>query len=122
MYNKGTISQIFLICIMSNQHFKKRVENFVCEHCETKVIGNGFTDHCSNCLWSKHVDVYPGDRSARCGGLMEPILIEQEPDRTVLTVRCERCGHAKRNKIIPEDSFEAVLALTKKIAGNVCKL
>ncbi len=107
---------------MSDQHFKRRIENFTCGHCQTFVQGSGFTDHCPVCLWSKHVDVYPGDRAAECGGLMEPILIEQEKDRTVLTVRCERCGHAKRNKIIPEDSFEAVLALSKRVAGGVCKL
>ena len=53
--------------------FKKTVENFTCLNCQTVVIGTGYTDHCPNCLWSKHVDVNPGDRLAICGALIEPV-------------------------------------------------
>ena len=32
------------------------------------------------CLWSRHLDVEPGDRSADCGGIMEPLAIASRPD------------------------------------------
>jgi len=38
--------------------FSKKVENFTCEACGNKVKGSGYTDHCPNCLYSKHVDVF----------------------------------------------------------------
>ena len=58
------------------KRFNRRIEDFTCEHCGTEVHGNGYTNHCPNCLWSKHVDINPGDRAADCGGLMEPIAVE----------------------------------------------
>ena len=56
--------------------FQKRKEDFVCEHCGAEVKGNGYTNHCPKCLWSKHVDIFPGDRLEDCGGLMEPVAVE----------------------------------------------
>ena len=50
--------------------FIKVKEDFVCEHCGAEVKGDGYTNHCPKCLWSKHVDVHPGDRAAECGGMM----------------------------------------------------
>ena len=60
------------------KRFSRRTEDFTCEHCGTKVKGNGYTNHCPQCLYSKHVDINPGDRLSDCGGLMEPIDIEQK--------------------------------------------
>ena len=56
--------------------FQRTIEDFTCEQCNFAVKGNGYTNHCPKCLWSKHVDVNPGDRAATCGGLMEPIGAE----------------------------------------------
>jgi len=57
---------------------------------------NGYTNHCSQCLWSKHVDINLGDRSpellqlfcrlsnqpnprlAECQGMMEPVVVENK--------------------------------------------
>ena len=61
---------------MTARSFQRRIENFVCEHCGEKVIGDGYTNHCPKCLWSKHVDVNPGDRMAHCGGMMKPEALE----------------------------------------------
>jgi len=58
---------------MQKKRFQKRIEDFVCERCGAFVKGTGYTDHCPECLWSKHVDVNPGDREAECGGLMEHV-------------------------------------------------
>ena len=44
--------------------FIRREENFVCEVCGAKVKGTGYTNHCPQYLWSKHVDkLIPGDRA-----------------------------------------------------------
>ena len=39
-------------------------EEFICENCLNKVQKLGYTarDHCPFCLYSKHVDINPGDR------------------------------------------------------------
>jgi hypothetical protein len=94
--------------------FKKTVENFTCEHCGTEVIGNGYTNHCPKCLYSKHVDIDPGDRAASCGGMMVPTAIEGSTGSgyTVLQ-KCRSCGHERRNAIRPEDDVEAILALVR---------
>lgn len=51
--------------------FQRTTENFVCEKCGFIVEGNGYTNHCPNCIWSKHVDIHPGDRASLCGGTYE---------------------------------------------------
>ena len=55
--------------------FQKNVEDFVCGNCGGEVVGNGYTNHCPKCLWSKHVDINPGDRAEKCGGMMKPISV-----------------------------------------------
>lgn len=93
--------------------FARAIEDFVCEHCGTKVSGNGYTNHCPKCLYSKHVDVNPGDRSANCGGLMEPIDLELKDGKYVVIQRCQKCGFIRKNKVVDEDDFNAVLKLSK---------
>lgn len=97
--------------------FKRRKEDFRCGQCGYLVEGNGYTNHCPKCLYSKHVDIYPGDRAAQCGGLMEPVGIELEKGEQQLIHRCLVCGHEKKNKTVPQDDFEALLSLSRKIAS-----
>lgn len=99
--------------------FNRRTEDFICEHCGCQVTGNGYTNHCPNCLWSKHVDINPGDREASCGGLMEPISLELKNGEYILTQRCSTCKHLRKNKTSPEDNFEAILALSKVSLKNL---
>src|SRR3989338_5339599 len=89
--------------------FKRTIEDFSCEHCGFEVIGNGFTNHCPKCLWSKHVDVYPGDRAHKCGGLMKPLSLLLEKGEHVLVHKCVRCGTTKRNKAAPNDDVGVFL-------------
>ena len=98
---------------VSDTNFTRMVENFTCEHCGASVIGNGYTNHCPKCLWSKHVDVHPGDRAAGCGGPMEPVRIEDENGESILTHRCVKCDHEKRNKLAQEDEYAKVVAVAK---------
>lgn len=92
--------------------FTRTKEDFICRHCGAKVLGNGYTNHCPECLWSKHVDVNPGDRSNVCGGMMKPLSVEMEHGEYVLIHRCQTCGKAKRNKALKTDSFEALIVLS----------
>ena len=101
--------------------FKRTVENFKCENCGAKVKGDGYTNHCPKCLWSKHVDINPGDREATCLGMMEPVLVETEKGEQILTNRCQKCGHEKRNRITKEDNFDEVLKLAKKMADKIAR-
>lgn len=94
--------------------FVRNKEDFVCGNCGASVAGTGYTNHCPQCLWSKHVDVEPGDRQNPCGGMMEPVALEGSTPHYVLVHRCVRCGAQKRNKVQQEDSPEAVIALVRK--------
>ena len=98
------------------KQFQRTVEDFTCEHCGVDVKGDGYTNHCPSCLWSKHVDVNPGDRASSCGGLMKPVALERTGDEYVLTHRCVTCQHEKRNRTSKEDSSDALVALAAKLA------
>ena len=92
--------------------FTRTKEDFTCEHCGAQVKGDGYTNHCPRCLWSKHVDVNPGDRLNPCGGLMKPIAVEIERGQYIIVHQCQTCGAKKRNKASPHDDFEDILKLT----------
>ena len=59
--------------------FSMRDEEFICNNCLKKVNKLDYTarDHCPHCLYSKHVDIFPGDRQNTCLGKMMPIRIEK---------------------------------------------
>lgn len=81
----------------------------MCEKCGAEVIGDGFTNHCPHCLWGKHVDVNPGDRSEICRGLMEPIALALTRNGYQITHRCVRCGQERKNKASAKDAVEILL-------------
>ena len=96
---------------MLPKRFQRRIEDFTCEHCGAHVKGNGYTNHCPECLWSKHVDVNPGDRAAACLGMMEPIALEGTSPEYRIIHRCTRCGFTRPNAIGTNDNPEAVLGI-----------
>jgi len=89
------------------KRFTKKKENFVCVVCGRKVSGDGYTDHCPYCLWSKHVDIFPGDREANCGGLMEPVETEMRKGEWRILYRCQECGYQHWNKAAKNDNLLA---------------
>jgi len=91
--------------------FQRRIEDFVCEHCSQPVQGGGYTNHCPVCLWSKHVDINPGDRAEQCGGLMEPLAVDSKRGQYRILFRCVKCGLERWNKAAKEDDFEMVLQI-----------
>lgn len=94
--------------------FQRKIEDFICDKCGVENIGDGFTNHCFNCLWSKHVDINPGDRAENCSGMMEPIRIESEGGEYFVIHRCVKCSFEKRNKINKKDNFYEVLKIVEK--------
>ncbi len=90
--------------------FIKNKEDFICEVCAFKVKGSGFTNHCPQCLFSKHVDLDPGDRAADCGGLMEPIGVEQKKGEWRILHQCKKCGFKRWNKRSKSDDLEKILS------------
>ena len=64
------------------KRFNMKDEEFICENCNNKVSKLNYSarGHCNICLYSKHVDINPGDRLNECKGLLEPIAIEKFRD------------------------------------------
>ena len=94
-----------------NKKFQRHIEDFTCKNCSTFVNGNGYTNHCPECLWSQHVDVNPGDRAETCHGLMEPTSVIIKQGNYILTHYCTVCGIIRNNKTSKNDSFDAILNL-----------
>ena len=103
---------------MEEPKFQKRIEDFRCEHCAEEVKGDGFTNHCPVCLWSKHVDIHPGDRAEICQGLMAPVAVERQKDSYRIKFRCQRCGQERWNKSSPQDDFEILIEIARKQADQ----
>lgn len=97
--------------------FQRHTEDFTCAHCGAEVVGNGYTNHCPQCLYSKHVDINPGDRAETCHGLLVPVGLEQKGDTWVVNHQCAKCGKTMRCKTLPQD-IDGVLKLARKLADQ----
>ena len=95
------------------KQFTRTIEDFICEHCGEQVQGNGYTNHCQKCLYSKHVDKNPGDRAEICGGLMKPEQTELQNAEYFIIQKCVKCQFIRRAKMRPEDSFEEAVRIQK---------
>ncbi len=92
--------------------FTRKIEDFECSHCGARVAGNGYTDHCPVCLWSKHVDINPGDRANECCGMMKPVSAIMDRKGTyTITYKCAKCGKFKKVKASANDKIEALEVL-----------
>lgn len=95
------------------KRFQRTKEDFVCEKCGHQVKGDGYTNHCPICLYSKHVDINPGDRLADCEGLMQPIDFELKNGDYIIIHKCQKCGHQKKNRISKDDDLKILLEISK---------
>lgn len=89
---------------------------FFCRHCGRPVSisapGTRHRNHCPYCLWSLHLDRAPGDRSAGCGGPMEPIAVwVRGGGEWALVHRCHECGALKSNRLAGDDDALALVSL-----------
>lgn len=98
--------------MLNTKKFQRKIEDFVCENCGAKVYGNGYTDHCPFCLWSRHLDVNPGDRSSNCRGMMKPSGIEIKGKENLILYKCLKCGFKHKVKSAKEDDFNEILKLS----------
>ena len=89
-------------------------EDFTCEHCgmEIKKADKTARDHRNYCLYSKHVDINPGDRSNPCKGLLVPTGIEKFKDTYKIIYKCEKCGNVHKNIIANDDNMDLVIELS----------
>ena len=95
--------------------FTMRDEEFICENCNKKVLPLGYTarDHCPYCLYSKHVDIMPGDRENNCLGLLEPIGIEKFKDTYKILYKCKKCHQPHKNIMAKDDNMDLIIELSK---------
>lgn len=104
---------------MEQKRFTKNDEGFICSNCGKKVpkLGNTSRDHCPFCLYSKHVDIMPGDRKNPCKGALIPMQVYPDAKKGyIIEYKCSECGQKVRNKAalsgdVPDDT-EILIKLT----------
>lgn len=91
-------------------------EAFICENCKQNVekLNYSARDHCPYCLYSKHVDINPGDRANTCRGLLIPIDIERFKDTYKIVYKCKKCGVVHKNVIANDDDMDLIIKLSIK--------
>ena len=102
---------------METKRFIKNDGGFICVNCKKEVSPLKYTsrNHCPNCLFSMHVDIMPGDRENKCGGILEPILSEPSSDLKkgyIILFRCKKCGEKVRNRAALDDDKNLLIKLT----------
>lgn len=97
--------------------FTKNNENFICINCgkEVEKHSTSSRDHCNFCLYSLHVDIFPGDRANTCRGVLKPVDIKTSNGKTQIVYVCEKCGEIENNIVASDDNEEEILMLTNKI-------
>lgn len=89
---------------------------FVCRNCGEMVPyeggGTEHRNHCPRCLHSMHLDEKPGDRSAFCSGVMEPVAVwVRHNGEWAIIHRCRRCGRFSSNRIASDDNEALLISL-----------
>lgn len=97
------------------KNFTMKDESFICENCGIKVTKLNYTarDHCPECLYSKHVDIMPGDRMNKCEGLLKPIGIEKFKNTYKIIYKCLKCGELHKNIMAKDDNMDLIIELSK---------
>lgn len=89
-------------------------EGFICENCKNRIEKLNYTarDHCNICLYSKHVDIMPGDRLNTCQGLLKPVGIEKYKKTYKIIYRCEKCNKLHKNIMAIDDNYDLIVELS----------
>ena len=108
---------------MEQKRFAKLDDGFTCIHCGREVLPLGYSsrNHCPHCLWSRHVDINPGDRANPCGGILRPIRVEPDPKKGYIIIhKCDQCGEIRRNRAANEAKVQPddINLLIKLTAGK----
>jgi DNA-directed RNA polymerase subunit RPC12/RpoP len=102
--------------------FIKNDNEFICKNCGKKVEKLGYTsrDHCNHCLYSIHIDIFPGDRENDCLGMLEPInVIETAKKGQVIVYRCKKCGNEVRNIVAKDDDRDIIYKIVEKYSKGI---
>ena len=102
---------------MEERRFTKIDEEFICDNCGSivKKLGYSSRDHCPKCLYSKHVDINPGDRLEECHGALEPVSVELNSKKGyVIIYKCKKCGKIRKNKAAEDDNMDLIIKLSAK--------
>ena len=96
------------------KRFLENDEEFICENCGKKVnkLIYSSRDHCPYCLYSKHVDILPGDRMNNCKGLLKPISIEKFKDSFKIVYKCLKCNEIHKNIVAKDDDYDEIINLS----------
>ncbi len=97
---------------------------FRCIHCDAAVApvtNGGYRNHCPICLYSRHLDVLPGDRASRCRAPMAPVGVDHRGKTGFQIVhQCLGCGARKRNRaavatVQPDRLVELMTRLVREV-------
>ena len=96
------------------KNFTMKDEEFICEQCNKLVSKLNYTarDHCPYCLYSKHVDINPGDRQNTCLGLLKPIGIEKFKNTYKIIYKCTKCNKLHKNIMANDDNMDLIIKLS----------
>ena len=108
--------------------------DFKCAHCGQIVSsahwlsGVNNRNHCSYCLWSRHLDLYAaGDRLSACKATMQPIALTSKRSRNkysrgrgelMLVHLCTDCSEISINRIAADDHADTLL----EVFNDSCSL
>jgi len=100
------------------KNFIHRNEAFDCLHCgfnNVPLFAGGCRNHCSQCLYSRHVDdAVPGDRASECHGFMAPVGIDYSGKKGQMIVHeCLTCGKKMKNMVARDDNLDAIITVMK---------
>lgn len=97
-----------------SRRFTEIDEGFVCHNCGKIVAPLIYTcrDHCPYCLYSKHIDINPGDRLEECGGILKPIGIEHHSKGIKIVYRCVSCRKIRKNIVANDDNMDKIIKLS----------
>ena len=96
---------------------------FICENCGQVVlpiVNGSYRNHCPFCLFSKHMDITPGDRRSLCKGLMRPTGIQFKSGKGCQVMHvCLKCGVRRVNRIadgaVQPDDIDQLIGLAASV-------
>ncbi|MCI9015849.1 RNHCP domain-containing protein [Romboutsia ilealis] len=102
---------------MQTSKFTRIDEEFICQNCGklVKKLGYSCRNHCPYCLYSKHIDINPGDRLEKCKGELEPVSLEIDSKKGYVIIhKCKKCGAIRKNKVAEDDNMQEIIKLSTK--------
>lgn len=97
--------------------FQKNDNGFTCENCGVEVLPLDYSsrDHCSACLFGKHVDNNPGDRANDCHGLLKPIGFKISSGKSQIVYDCMKCKERAFCVAANDDNQSEIMRVSTKV-------